>query len=137
MTKPTTRMCLFVFISAAACGPPGPGDGTDDSPALIETQCTAFCERAIACESEEYSQLWAFTTRSECVDACLAWTHEVVDALMSPGCEVILGDKWECAGMIEECDVWRSYEDVAFGMPGLAGNPCRDELTESTNECNP
>ena len=131
------RMALPLHILAvmAACGPPKPGDEADDSPSPIETQCDAFCERAIACDSEEFAQTWGFATQSECVDFCQSWTQAVVDVRMKPSCEAIMGAEWECASMIEECYVWRSYEDDAFGGPPIDGNPCRAEADQVADEC--
>ena len=120
----TTLLSLSMFTVAVACGPPKHGD---EAPPLVETQCDAFCDRAIACESEEFAQTWEFATQSECLDGCLSWTRAVVDVLAKPSCETILGDEWECGSTIEECDVWRSFEDDAFGKPPIDGNPCQEE----------
>ena len=132
MTKRATRLCLSTFVLAAACGPPKM-DG-ETSP-LIETQCEAFCERAITCESEEFALEWDFATQSECLDDCLSWTQAVVDVRMKPSCEAIMGAEWECASTIEECDLWRSYEDDAFGVLTLDPILCQDESKMVYDEC--
>jgi hypothetical protein len=52
-----------------------------------------------------------------------------------PECEMILSEKWACAGEITQCEFFESFEDEAHGLLGLAENPCRPELELALDEC--
>lgn len=64
MTDSTTPLVLLVLMTSVACGPPTPSAEASESPPLIETQCNSLCERAIACETEEFAANWEFITSS-------------------------------------------------------------------------
>jgi hypothetical protein len=49
-----------------------------------------------------------------------------------PSCWEILGDMFQCGGMIEECVLFEAFEDQSFAIPPLEEHGCESEIYEAS-----
>jgi hypothetical protein len=64
------------------------------------------------------------------------FTNGAVEFSEDPECEHISREMWICAGMLETCEGFEEFENAAFGMSGIGGKPCADNLYEFAQTCN-
>jgi hypothetical protein len=130
----------FLLGTPLLLGSCGPGSATDDTAdsaeaSTLETDCESFCGPAVEC-SEAYAADWEFDSQDDCIDNCVLFTNSKVIFLDDPICDETTRAMWVCAGKIETCEDFALFESAAFGMSGIGGKPCADELYKFAQTCN-
>lgn len=133
-----TPKFALLFLALVSCGPGLTSDSQgEDGPAPdpLEIACESLCARITECSSGVFADEWQFESESECVSNCVTITSRNVDLIGEECIEYGVAFR-ECGAAIEDCQVFQTYEDFAFGIPTLKESPCIAEQQTWLQNCN-
>lgn len=129
----------LLFFALVSCGPglATESDGDDGAePDPVATACEALCARISQCSSGVFAENWLFETEPECADNCRTLTYVGIELGGRDECIEYGVAFRECGAVIEDCQVFQTYEDFAFGIPTLKESPCIEEQYTWLQNCN-
>jgi len=126
---------VIPLLALGACGPKATGVDDKDPAELLEEGCASFCERALSCPLGRHAEAWGFEDEQTCYSQCLVF-HADTPSDPPEMCVIVRAELWSCAGAIESCELFDSFEDIAYGSGNPLGNPCSDEFDVFIHKCN-